>query len=222
MQIRKLILDSAEAFSLGDFYKNILQLPVTKNANGIDVSIGGSEVFFNQATTTSKPLYHIAINIPSNKIEEAKAWLKGKVELIWLEDYESDIAEFVTWKARSVYFFDIAGNLLELIARVDAGNATEESFSSRQFLSVSEIGIVFPKTEIEKKTESLMNHYALPFFSKQPPYPNFKAVGDDEGLFIIVPEGRNWYPTNDIPAGIFPLQVEFEWMGKKYKEDFGN
>jgi hypothetical protein len=48
--------------------------------------------------------------------------------------------------------------------------------------------------------------------------PQFKAIGDDEGLFIVVPENRNWYPTNK-PAGIFPMNVEFENKGKKLKKE---
>ena len=38
---------------------------------------------------------------------------------------------------------------------------------------------------------------------------------DDEGLFIVVPENRNWYPTN-VAGGIFPLGVKFINRGKEY------
>ena len=36
-----------------------------------------------------------------------------------------------------------------------------------------------------------------------------KVLGDDEGLFIIVTDNRNWYPTSK-PSGIFPLEITFE------------
>src|SRR5438874_12694704 len=119
--------------------------------------------------------YHFAINIPANKIREAKAWLSNKVQLLWMEDYKSDIADFVNWHAKSVYFFDPAGNIVELIARFDLDNTSDEIFSSKQFLSVSEIGLVFPKHNFEQQTKELLDKYSLSYFSKQPALPHFKA-----------------------------------------------
>ena len=62
--------------------------------------------------TTGKPFYHYAINIPANKIEEAKDWLSNRVRLLWMEDYKDDIADFVNWHAKSIYFYDPAGNIV--------------------------------------------------------------------------------------------------------------
>ena len=35
----------------------------------------------------------------------------------------------------------------------------------------------------------------------------FSAVGDELGLFIVVKEGRNWYPETGISAGLHPVSV---------------
>src|SRR5205085_700566 len=105
---------------------------------------------------------------------------------VWISQYNSDIADFVNWHAKSVYFCDPAGNILELIARLDLNNEVDDPFSSLQFLSISEVGMVFGDDKLNKKTEALMQQYDLPYFDKQPPLPQFKALGDDEGLFIIV------------------------------------
>ena len=35
-----------------------------------------------------------------------------KVPLIWINDYNSEIADFVNWHAKSIYFFDPAGNIV--------------------------------------------------------------------------------------------------------------
>jgi hypothetical protein len=126
------------------------------------------------------------------------------------------VADFKDWYAQSVYFYDPAGNILELIARFDLDNKTDEPFSSSQFLSISETGLVFKESELDNKTNKLLQQYQLSYFDKQPPLPQFKAVGDDEGLFIIVPENRNWFPTSK-PAGIFPMEIEFENKGKVYR-----
>jgi hypothetical protein len=209
MNIKRLILQTSVLKELTDFYIKLMELPVESSGEKeITIKIGSTELVFQQAHAAD-PFYHFAINIPANKIEEAKKWLQDRVELIWIEQYKSDVADFVNWHAKSVYFYDPAGNILELIARFDLVNKTNEPFSSSQFISISEVGLVFQEDELDKRTEDLLQQYHLTYFDKQPPLPQFKAVGDDEGLFIIVPNYRNWFPTAKA-AGIFPMAVEFE------------
>jgi hypothetical protein len=215
MIIKKLNLQTAYLKTLQEFYSSILQLPVqSPDEQEINIKIGDSDLVFTE-TTSAEPFYHYAINIPSNKIDEARDWLNSKVKLLWMEDYKSDIADFVNWHARSVYFYDPSGNIVELIARFDLDNNASETFSSRQFLSVNEVGLVFPDESFDKEIMHLENLYSLSYFDKQPPLPKFRAMGDDEGLFVIVPEHRNWYPT-DKPSGIFPMVVEFDNKGKSH------
>ncbi len=214
MQINRLILQTSALRSLTDFYIKLMELPVsTSGDNEITIKIGSTELVFRQATIAD-PFYHFAINIPANKIEEAKQWISQRADLLWIDQYKSNIADFVNWHAKSVYFYDPAGNILELIARFDLHNETNEPFSSKHFLSVSEMGIVCKDEELNETTEDLLNKYQLSYFAKQPPLPQFKAVGDDEGLFIIVPDKRNWFPTS-IASSIFPMKIEFEHLGQK-------
>jgi hypothetical protein len=95
-------------------------------------------------------------------------------------------------------------------------NKTDEPFSSTQFLSINEVGLVFKQNEFEQRASALLNSYWLSYFSKQPPLPQFRAIGDDEGLFVVVPEQRNWYPTEK-PAGIYPMTIQFENSNKKFE-----
>jgi hypothetical protein len=216
MKIKKLVLETIYLQMLREFYSSILELPVqATNDREMVILIGDSELIFSE-TKNSEPFYHFAINIPSNKIEEARAWLSQKLKLIWIEEYENDIAEFVTWRARSVYFFDPAGNILELIARSDLKNETAQPFSSKQFLSISEVGLVFEKSVFEQRANALLTDYSLKYFNKQPPLPQFRAIGDDEGLFVVVPSHRNWYPTES-PSEIFPIIVDFVENDRKYR-----
>ena len=214
MLVKKLVLQTAYLKTLEEFYSSILELPVNRiNEKEIEINIGSTSLVFSETKETD-PFYHFAINIPRNKIEEARIWLSGKVKLLWMDDYKSDIANFVDWHAKSVYFYDPAGNILELIARFDLGNETNDAFSSKQFLSISEVGLVLNHETFESETTKLLHDYSLSYFMKQPPLPQFRAIGDNDGLFIVVPERRNWYPTNK-PAGIFPMSVEFGNEGKK-------
>ena len=96
----------------------------------IVATAGKSKLIFEETDIDVNPYYHFAFNIPSNKFEEAFEWMKQKVELLWLEDYKSYIADFVNWHAKSFYFLDPAGNILELIARFDLNDTVEEKFSS--------------------------------------------------------------------------------------------
>ena len=215
MEITRIIFQTSSLKEQIDFYDNVLELSNgIKSENKIIIGIGSTELVFEQVSGAD-PFYHFAINIPSNKIEEAKNWTATRTKLIWMEDYKSEIADFINWHAKSVYFYDPAGNILELIARFDLNNKNDEPFSSAQFLSVSEVGLVIKEDEMEKGTENLLKKYELNYFEKQPPLPQFKAIGDDEGLFIAVPEKRNWYPTSK-PCGIFPMEVQFNNDGKRY------
>jgi hypothetical protein len=214
MQVEKLVLQTGYLKTLEEFYSSMLDLPVQEAGKKIIVNIGNTDLFFVE-TKETEPFYHFAINIPANKIEEARNWLKGKVNLLWMDDYNSEIADFVNWGAKSVYFYDPGGNIVELIARFDLANEASEAFTSKQFLSISEVGVVLKNEIFESKTIQLLHDYSLSYFAKQPPQPQFRAIGDDDGLFIVVPDQRNWYPTNK-PSGIFPMSVDFENEGKKY------
>jgi len=219
MKIKRLVLQTSYLETLKEFYSSILELPVqVMNEEKILIKVGATDLIVSE-TKTGEPFYHFAINIPSNKIEEAKAWLNNKVKLLWIGDYNSDIADFVNWHAKSVYFYDPAGNILELISRFDLNNKSRRSFSSQQFISISEVGVVFKQDEFDQKTAEVLNLHSLSYFSKQPPLPQFRAIGDDEGLFVVVPENRNWYPTNK-PSGIFPMIVDFENGKEAYQVQF--
>jgi catechol-2,3-dioxygenase len=215
MRIREVILQTSKLQELVSFYSETLELPVFTNNSEITIQIGSTKLVFQQAGTAD-PFYHFAINVPANKIEEAREWVNKRIELIWIDQYQSDIANFVNWNAKSVYFFDPAGNILELIARFDLDNKTGEAFSSVHFISISEIALVVKEDKLAKKVNDLLQDYRLSYFAKQPPTPHFVALGDDDGLFIIVQEKRNWFPTN-IPSGIYPIKIVFENNGKDYR-----
>ena len=214
MQIKSVIIQTSIQQELREFYQSLLELRFDEESETrVSIRIGSSLLVIEE-TKKQEPVYHFAINIPANKIEEARIWLLNKkIELLWMEDYKSDIADFKNWHAKSVYFLDPAGNIVELIARFDLKNETDESFSSNQFLNISEIGLVFPQDEIDQQVGRIIKQTGLSYFLKQPPMQQFKVLGDDEGLFIIVTENRNWYPTSKA-SGIFPLEITFENNGR--------
>ncbi|HET6769221.1 MAG TPA: hypothetical protein VFH08_17545 [Chitinophagaceae bacterium] len=211
MILQEIRLQTNRLFPLYHFYRNVLELPVTDDSDTqFTIQAGFSKLIFEKTgDPLSFPNYHFAFNIPSNRIQEAHDWLKERTDLLWIEDYKSDIADFTNWNAKSVYFLDPAGNVAELIARADLNDIIDEPFSSKHLRNVSEIGLVFPEKGFQGSIEQIMKDYNLEYFSKQPPLEKFCAIGNDEGLFIIVPENRSWYPSKDRPAGIFPMKISF-------------
>jgi hypothetical protein len=221
MLLKEIQLQTNHLSALHHFYKDVLELnTVYSNKKNIVITAGKSKLIFEEANVDINPFYHFAFNIPSNKFEEAFEWMKQKVELLWLDDYKSYIANFVNWHAKSFYFSDPSGNILELIARFDLHDNTEEKFSSVHIRNISEIGLVFPADGFDNKVNNLLNEYALSYFDKQPPIPHFRAVGNDEGLFIIVPEHRVWFSTKNMKSKIFPMQIIFIANSKLHKLNF--
>jgi len=174
--------------------------------------IGTTRLCF-RSTVLQEPCYHIAVDIPNNKLGEAFDWLKSRVEILQVTE-TSMFSKFEAWNAESFYFYDNNGNLLEFICRLDVPNTSEQPFDISQLLYISEIGIVCD--DVNGMAEKLNASYGLSYYSKQPKLDNFMVLGDEKGLFILVSPDRNWYPTGK-KAKIFPLEVVFRGNeGREY------
>jgi catechol-2,3-dioxygenase len=174
------------------FYQDILELSIIeKDKNSVSIQAGNSVLEFVENTLFNS-IYHFAFNIPENKLNEAIEWCKNKVDLILIKD-QNVITNFENWNANAVYFYDNNGNLLEFIARHDLNNAQTTAFSSQSILNISEIGIV-TENPLALGNQLIAKH-GLEFFSKNDNSAFFAAIGDDEGLLIMVKPNRNWYPT---------------------------
>lgn len=217
MQIEKLTLVTNDIAGTKSFYSHKLELPVLEEGEGFIAFAAGSSVLqFNQTSITN-PVYHFAFNIPSNKINHAIDWCRQKA-LKLLPYQEKELIDFPNWNAHSIYFLDNNGSILEFIARHDLSNAAADDFGSKHLLCVSEIGIV--TTDVITFCNKAEKEYTIPYYEKQNPAPDFSVMGDAEGLFIVVPEKRKWFPTA-ITSTIFPLEVKIKQVGTNYSLNFG-
>jgi len=174
------------------FYSEVLGFEMTFcNANTISFMTGESILTFNQSKSEG-PKYHFAFNIPCNKITEALKWISKKTEIIKIRD-DKAIADFDSWNAKALYFYDNNENILEFISRAELNNLSDKPFTISSVLSISEIGIV--TDEPQEFVEKLITENKLSFFSKGKQSEDFISLGNDNGLFIIVRTNRNWYPT---------------------------
>lgn len=198
------------------FYQDIIGLSIIEKSNeSVTIQAGNSILRFIEDPQFDS-MYHFAFNIPENKLDEAIEWCKNRVDIIRIED-QNVIANFENWNANAVYFYDYNGNLLEFIARHDLNNKQTGEFSSKSILNISEIGIV-TDNPLELGNE-LLTKYGLNFFSKNSNSEVFSAIGDDEGLLIMVRPNRNWYPTQT-PSESNTTEVTVENKGDTIKLQF--
>ena len=210
MNILELQLLSSDIHQTQKFYHEILGLPIIHADDlSIKISAGQSTLQFKKVNDQN-PFYHFAFNIPANKFEEAFDWASKKVELIPVTT-TSAIADFKTWNAKAFYFYDNNQNIVEFIARFDQLNHSDKDFEGSSISSISEIGIVVDNAKTY--SQQLLNEHDLNFFSRQAPQGDFVAIGDDNGLFIVVNNKRNWYPTSK-PSEKFWSAIKIEQNGK--------
>ena len=206
MKIKALYLTTGNLAATIDFYTTVLQIPVgQKQENQVTFYLGTTLLQFT-LVPDSNPVYHIALDIPHNQLLEAYAWLQPRTAILPVSP-ESDFSEFTLWNAKSFYFYDNNGNLLEYIARFDSATASTQPFDSTAIVAISEIGIV--THDVPKLAQQLMERYPLEVYTKQPAAENFTALGDETGLLILVKDNRNWFPTDTV-AVAFPLTVVFD------------
>jgi len=216
MKLAHIQIQSSNIEQTATFYKDILELPIIeKTKESVSIQAGDSILEFVENPAFNS-IYHFAFNIPENKLDEAIDWCKSKVDLIFIED-QKVITNFENWNANAIYFYDNNGNLLEFIARHDLDNAQTEAFSSKAILNISEIGIV--NENPLALGEQLIEQHGLEFFSKNANSELFAAVGDDEGLLIMVKPDRNWYPTQT-PSESNKTAVRIENKGNKIELNF--
>ncbi len=216
MHLKEIKLYTAHLHELFYFYHDVLGMNCILTGNELQICTRDSLLKFEKRVSNDDPYYHFAFNIPSNKNEEAYTWLKERVKLLWIEDYKSFIADFSGWHAKSLYFIDAGGNIAEFISRFDLSDIAEEPFSASLIHNVSEIGLVFPASSYNEKVNLFLSTWNLSYFIKQKPLAEFRAIGDDEGLFICVPEQRSWYPLKDKPAFNFPMELQVKILDKEF------
>lgn len=203
MKIQELVLYSPNIAKQRQFYKAVLGLELlVDTSEKISFKLRNSRLTFIYRSHSNPA--HFAINIPSNAIYDASKWLRSRVEVLACEG-DDTIAHFKNWNAKALYFYDADHNLVELIAREAIAIESDVAFSRFYMLSISEIGIA--TTAIESIYNQLNKMQSIPIFDGD--FERFCALGDDNGLFIVVHKDKKaWYPTME-PV----LDADFEVKG---------
>lgn len=221
MKITELTIASAFIDELRRFYVNQLGFTEHEVIGGSDgIALQAGHTRFTIVPGTSEARYHFAFNIQPDQLDAAATWLQGRgIELVPNTAGQGYIVDFPNWWAKSIYFFDPSGNIVELIARgaiSPAGNAP--LFSANSLLGISEIGIV--TDDVLALQNWLSTIHGLTSFVRQPDSDTFSVMGDDEGLLLLVPPGREWY-MGRFAADKHPVALTLDNKGKEVKLRFG-
>ena len=184
-----------------EFYGGVLGLPIVEaTQTAFTVQIGTSALTFCEAPANWNGVYHFAFNIPPNRYADAKTWLSERVPLITDAEGNSEIF-FPYWNAHAVYFYDKGGHIAELIARHTLSLSSDQPFSAESLLNISEIGIV--TENVPQTVQNFQERAGLSVYRGEI-NPEFVAVGDENGLFIVARHGRTWFLTDTVaePAPI--------------------
>lgn len=166
------------------------------------------------------PFYHFAFNIPQNKILKAREWQLKRTDLsatpsqLIDKNFPKDIRHFQHWNAHSVFFWDPAGNLVEYIARHDLDNNREGEFSSKDLLCASEIAFIV--NDADAMAEELKSSFGLQQYRGGD--ANFRAIGDENGLLLVIRKGRVWESHTKISRTPGTINTTVSIKGQKNVE----
>jgi catechol 2,3-dioxygenase-like lactoylglutathione lyase family enzyme len=210
MKFAEVRLPAKDVDAMAEFYAGKLNLPIIQHSEGeVHFQIGESRLVFVKHPSPdlsqgerSWP-QHFAFNIPEHRLDDAKAWLQARCDLI-PDEAGIEVIYHDNWDAHALYFYDPDGNIVELIARHTQPAPYAGAFDASALLCVSEVGIVTddPRSTARLACERLN---AQSYCSEM--NDAFVPVGDEDGLFIIVNTGRRWYPDLVVPAQPSPITV---------------
>ncbi|MCE0458709.1 hypothetical protein [Curtobacterium flaccumfaciens] len=180
----------------------------------VRIVVGSTLLVFRELPEMTGAL-HLAITIPTGTFDAAKAWIAGLTTVLGTDD-QDEFEGPPNWNSRSVYFEGPDQQLLELIERRDlepgarrvgVGDGTSagtDSDAGVPLVSVSEVGVPVP--DVLGAVESLRRAGLEPYAN--PPGESFAAVGDVDGLVILVSPDRRWFPTGDRSPSSAPVVID--------------
>lgn len=172
------------------------------------IMVGSTLLVFRELPEMTGAL-HLAITIPTGAFDAAKAWIAGLTTVLGTDD-QDEFEGPPNWNSRSVYFEGPDQQLLELIERRDLESGARRAGDGSgtgtvvPLVSVSEVGIPVP--DVLGAVEALRRAGLEPYAN--PPGESFAAVGDVDGLVILVSPDRRWFPTGDRSPSSAPVVID--------------
>jgi catechol 2,3-dioxygenase-like lactoylglutathione lyase family enzyme len=208
MKIYQLFLKCFHLIEMKKFYTEELEMKlISESDQHFAVLAGSTKLFFE--LDTEVPYYHVCFRTGKDYFDNMFQKLTEKSLL--LPDEDGDYSMF--WEGKQAYFYDPDGNIIEMLERPFhwGGNQPEKSW-----YDVGEIGM--PVKQISETHEKLSQVVPSRYKGES---ETFSFYGDTDGVFVLVKEGRNWYPT-ERRATVHPIiaVVSGEKEGRFKHSDF--
>lgn len=207
MEIRQVQLATRSLDDTARFYEQlgcpVERVDVGSDAAAARVVVGSSLLVFRELPEMTGAL-HLAFTIPTGTFDVAKAWIADVTTVLGADD-QDEFEGPPNWNSRSVYFEGPDRQLLELIERRDlAARADTGGNAAVPLVSVSEVGVPVP--DVLGAVGALRRAGLEPYAN--PPGESFAAVGDVDGLVILVSPDRRWFPTGDRSPSRAPVVID--------------
>ena len=207
MKIEKVTISTNDLNAIKNFYSNKLGYSILTDSDyKISVMVGTTLLEIEQVQEKLTGHYHMAFEVYKGQLDRLYEELKQSLDFI--NRGETIIFDIKNWKSRAIYFYDSDFNILEFIER----NFAEEMKNNNPIRSIIEVGLGLTNM---KQLEELKYQTELKTFPGILS-DEFQPIGEFDGLFICVPNGRIWNPSNR-RVGINPKVVEFNVSGKHKK-----
>lgn len=212
MRILQLALPVSDVAQVAAYFSDVLQLPV----NGDSVQIGWTRLQLRAAGSDPVGGVHLAFNVPANRFVAATEWLLARAPLQTNAKGDAHFTFGDAWASESIYFEGPDGLILELIGRrrLPASDRTGP-FHGSELTCVSEVGLpVADVPALHARAKAALGLKPL-----SPPTPHFAALGDDEGLLIVVDATRAWFPEQRVLPNAHGIEVRVEEVAPGELED---
>ncbi|MBW8026956.1 hypothetical protein EOG37_09705 [Clavibacter michiganensis subsp. michiganensis] len=203
MIIHAVTLPARDTAEVADAYR-ALGFPVRTTEDAAEVEVGTTRLRFDR-DPGYLGAHHLAFTIPTGSFAAARAWIGERAEVI-APDGRDEFEGPGTWDSRSVYFRGPDAQVLELIERraLAPDPGAREPFRASDVVAVSEVGVVVD--DVPAAVALLEGAGLHPYggFATD----GFAAVGDVDGLVILVAHDRAWVPEGTQIAADVPVVVD--------------
>lgn len=214
----RLMAPAAAIDTLHRFYGECLGFPVRSRrdqpgleagAGSVEFVAGAGSIAFVPAADAARPFYHVALLVPGNRFEAARAWVEPYADLLSRPGQTTTMFRFGAWEADACYFHDPAQNIVELIAHRGVAESRSPScgFQAAELAGISELSLV---VDDPRAAAGTLTSAGLDLWSGGVEGPDALAfIGGQAHTLILCPPGRPWLPTQR-PAECHPVSANLD------------
>ncbi|WP_238656081.1 VOC family protein [Paenibacillus piscarius] len=195
MKIKQLKLSTNHLEDMKTFYSEVLQMPVIQESNtSFAVSAGESIISFEN--NPRHVFYHYAFYVDELHFSRVLDTIQAHSPLLQDEEGQTEFFSGL-WQRKQFYFRDPQGNILEILP------SDERSAKADGWIRVQEIGLpVEHIDDLQTRIHMIKDEMARAS-------ETIAFYGNEYGVFVLVQEGRAWFPTEDA-AIASPVEVIIE------------